>query len=147
MRISKASSYVCSWNKGFCNDGSRKVHQMRFWHNLPLNQTCPTTIMSDWYIWNTLPYPRKQVHCPYLPVKYCSSWHYIRIDECCWGPPLTHGQIWIFSFTKSKKNTELMEESSLHFHGHSSVQHKHWDHSDDCGSHTLTEEKNSSIWS
>ncbi|XP_070688783.1 afadin- and alpha-actinin-binding protein-like [Pempheris klunzingeri] len=49
------------------------------------------------------------------------------------------------SSTKPKRKTEHVEESSIFFNRNAPVQHKLWNDSEDHSSHTLTEQKNSSI--
>lgn len=130
--------FPSSWNRGGCDGGSRKAHQMSFRHSLPHTQLCPARVgFHHRPVSHALLYPRKQVRLLYV---YHSFWisnkhgvMYLHELNLKFSPRCDCSSV------QPKTNGEHVEESGV-FCGDVFVQQ----YSED---HTLSQEKNSSIWS
>lgn len=115
---------------------------MSFRHSLPHTQVCRARVgFLHWPVSHALLYPRKQVWLLYV---YHSFWisnkhgiMYLHELNLKFSPQCDCSSV------QPKTNGEHVEESGT-FCGDVFVQHQQWEYSED---HTLSQEKNSSIWS
>lgn len=115
---------------------------MSFRHSLPHTQVCGARVgFHHWPVSHALLYPRKQVWLLYV---YHSFWisnkhgiMYLHELNLKFSPQCDCSSV------QPKTNGEHVEESGT-FCGDVFVQHQQWEYSED---HTLSQDKNSSIWS